>query len=67
LRWGFYGRPGLEPLAAIEDLEVVLALAHLVGELDHLKTQAPWAQASRRKHHKGFENHPSTRAVQSCA
>jgi len=67
LRWGFYGRPGLEPLAAIEDLEVVLALAHLVSELDHLKAQAPWAKASRRKHHKGFENHPSTRAVESCA
>src|SRR5437879_2769572 len=29
LRWGIYGRSRLEPLAAIEDLEVVLALAHL--------------------------------------
>src|SRR6266566_1194673 len=67
LRGGIDCRPGLKPLAAVEDLEVVLALAHLVRELDHLKTQAPWAKATRRKHHERFDKHPSTCAVQGCA
>jgi len=48
------------PSGGVEHVEIVVAFAQLVGELDHLKTQRSRPKAFRRQDDKRPEDHPPT-------